>query len=75
MYMRTFGEFYNNQVENAGAIILSRTQNLTEEKQMEAAALVREKNPNAVIITTPWDDLTGQQILDAIEGTHSLAKD
>lgn len=75
MYMRTFGEFYNNQVENAGAIILSRTQNLTEEKQMEAAALVREKNPNAVIITTPWDDLTGQQILDAIEGTHSLAKE
>ena len=75
MYMRTFGEFYNNQVENAGAIILSRTQNLTEEKQMEATALVREKNPNAVIITTPWDDLTGQQILDAIEGTHSLAKE
>ena len=75
MYMRTFGEFYNNQVENAGAIILSRTQNLTEEKQMEAASLVREKNPNAVIITTPWDDLTGQQILDAIEGTHSLAKE
>lgn len=75
MYMRTFGEFYNNQVENAGAITLSRTQNLTEEKQMEAAALVREKNPNAVIITTPWDDLTGQQILDAIEGTHSLAKE
>ena len=75
MYMRTFGEFYNNQVENAGAIILSRTQNMTEEKQMEAAALVREKNPNAVIITTPWDDLTGQQILDAVEGTHSLAKE
>ncbi len=75
MYMRTFGEFYNNQVENAGAIILSRTQSMTEEKQMEAAALVREKNPNAVIITTPWDDLTGQQILDAIEGTHSLAKE
>ena len=48
---------------------------MTEEKQMEAAALVREKNPNAVIITTPWDDLTGQQILDAIEGTHSLAKE
>ena len=75
MYMRTFGEFYNNQVENAGAIILSRTQSMTEEKQMEAAALVREKNPNAVIITTPWDELTGQQILDAIEGTHSLAKE
>ena len=75
MYMRTFGEFYNNQVENAGAIILSRTQSMTEEKQMEAAALVREKNPNAVIITTPWDDLTGQQILDAVEGTHSLAKE
>ena len=75
MYMRTFGEFYNNQVENAGAIILSRTQSMTEEKQMEAAALVREKNTNAVIITTPWDELTGQQILDAIEGTHSLAKE
>ena len=75
MYMRTFGEFYNNQVENAGAIILSRTQSMTEEKQMEAAALVREKNPNAVIITTPGDELTGQQILDAIEGTHSLAKE
>ena len=75
MYMRTFGEFYNNQVENAGAIILSRTKSMTEEKQMEAAALVREKNPNAVIITTPWDELTGQQILDAIEGTHSLAKE
>ena len=75
VYMRTFGEFYNNQVENAGAIILSRTQSMTEEKQMEAAALVREKNPNAVIITTPWDELTGQQILDAIEGTHSLAKE
>ncbi len=75
MYMRTFGEFYNNQVENAGAIILSRTQSMTEEKQMEAAALVREKNPNAVIITTPWDELTGQQILDAVEGTHSLAKE
>ena len=48
---------------------------MTEEKQMEAAALVREKNPNAVIITTPWDELTGQQILYAIEGTHSLAKE
>lgn len=75
MYMRTFGEFYNDQIENAGAVILSRTQSLTEEKQMEAVALIREKNPNAVIITTPWDELTGQQILDAIEGTHSLAKE
>lgn len=75
MYMRTFGEFYNNQIENAGAVILSRTQNLDEEKQLQAAELIREKNPEAVVITTPWDDLTGQQILDAIEGTHSLAKE
>ena len=74
MYMKNFGEFYNNQVEHAGAVILSRTQKLSEEKQLQAAELIREKNPKAVIITTPWDDLTGAQILDAIEGTDSLAK-
>lgn len=74
LYMKNFGEFYNNQVEHAGAVILSRTQKLSEEKQLQAAALIREKNPKAVIITTPWDDLTGAQILDAVEGTDSLAK-
>ena len=74
LYMKNFGEFYNNQVEHAGAVILSCTQKLSEEKQLQAAALIREKNPKAVIITTPWDDLTGAQILDAVEGTDSLAK-
>ena len=74
MYMKNFGEFYNNQVEHAGAVILSRTQKLSQEKQLQAAALIREKNPQAVIITTPWDELTGAQILDAVEGTDSLAK-
>lgn len=58
MYMKNFGEFYNNQIENAGAVILSRTQKLSEEKQLQAAELIREKNPNAVVITTPWDELT-----------------
>ena len=62
MYMKNFGEFYNNQIENAGAVILSRTQKLSEEKQLQAAELIREKNPNAVVITTPWDELTGEQL-------------
>ena len=75
MYMKNFGEFYNNQIENAGAVILSRTQKLSQEKQLQAAELIREKNPKAVVITTPWDDITGEQILKAIEGTDSLAKE
>ena len=75
MYMKNFGEFYNNQIENAGAVILSRTQKLSQEKQLQAAELIREKNPEAVVITTPWDDITGGQILKAIEGTDSLAKE
>ena len=75
IYMKNFGEFYNNQIENAGAVILSRTQKLSQEKQLQAAELIREKNPKAVVITTPWDDITGGQILKAIEGTDSLAKE
>ena len=75
MYMKNFGEFYNNQIENAGVVILSRTQKLSQEKQLQAAELIREKNPKAVVITTPWDDITGGQILKAIEGTDSLAKE
>ena len=75
MYMKNFGEFYNNQIENAGAVILSRTQKLSQEKQLQAAELIREKNPKAVVLTTPWDDITGEQILKAIEGTDSLAKE
>ena len=69
MYMKNFGEFYNNQVEHAGTILLSRTQNLTQEKLEGAVALLREKNPAAVILTTPWDQLEGKTILAAIEKT------
>ena len=67
MYMKNFGEFYNNQIESAGTIILSRTQRLSQEKLEAAVALLREKNPNAAILTTPWDQLDGMTILSAIE--------
>ncbi len=69
MYMKNFGEFYNNQVESAGTIILSRTQNLTQEKLEAAVELLRGKNPKAAILTTPWDQLDGKTILSAIEKT------
>ena len=74
MYMRNFGEFYDNQIQYAGTVILSRTQKVSEEKQMKAVELIREKNPEGVIITTPWEELTGQQILNAIERSGSLAE-
>ena len=67
VYMKNFGEFYNNQIESAGTIILSRTQKLTQEKLEAAVALLREKNPTAAILTTPWDQLDGQAILAAVE--------
>ena len=67
VYMKNFGEFYNNQIEAAGAIILSRTQKLTQEKLEAAVAMLREKNPSAAILTTPWDALSGQVILSAME--------
>ena len=67
IYMKNFGEFYNNQIESAGTIILSRTQKLSQEKLEAAVALLREKNPNAAILTTPWDVLDGKTILSAIE--------
>ena len=67
VYMKNFGEFYNNQVESAGTIILSRTQKLTEEKLNAAVELLWEKNPEAAILTTPWDQLSGKTILSAIE--------
>ena len=67
VYMKNFGEFYNDQVETAGTILLSRTQKMTQEKLEKAVAMLREKNPNAVILTTPWDDLDGKTILSAIE--------
>ena len=72
MYMRNFGEFFNNQVESAGCIILSRTAGIKEEKLAECVVLLREKNPGAVIITTPWDELSGAQILDAMEKRDTL---
>ena len=67
VYMKNFGEFYNNQVETAGTIVLSRTQKLSAEKLQAAVALLREKNPTAAIITTPWDQLDGKTILAAME--------
>ncbi len=66
-YMKNFGEFYNNQVESAGTLILSRTQNLSQDRLEQMVALLREKNPKAAIITTPWDDLDGKTILAAME--------
>ncbi|MCD8051013.1 MAG: GTP-binding protein [Clostridiales bacterium] len=73
MYMKNFGEFFNDQVEHAGTVILSRTQDMSEAKLQEVIDLIRTKNPRATIVTTPWDDLTGGQILSAIAGGDSLA--
>ena len=67
MYMKNFGEFYNDQVEHAGAIILSRTQKLSQDKLEAAVAMLRERNPDAAILTTPWDELDGKTILNAME--------
>ena len=73
IYMKNFGEFYNNQIESAGTIILSRTQDVDKEKLDAAIAMIREKNPDARIITTPWDQLSGQTIHDAMVQSVSLA--
>ena len=75
MYIKNFGEFFINQVESAGTIVLSRTQNSSEEKLNEAIALLREHNPKATIITTPWDQITGQQILETYESGKSLEEE
>ena len=75
VYMKNFGEFYANQVQYAGAIILSRTQKLDAGKLEAAVALLREKNGNAPIVTTPWDQLTGRQLLSAMENGNTLAAD
>ena len=72
MYIKNFGEFFNNQVESAGTVILSRSQKMPEAKMKETADILREHNPNATIITTPWDDITGKQILDAMEKSGSV---
>ena len=70
--MKNFGEFFNNQIEHAGTIILSRTQNVSEDKLKKAIELIRTVNANAHIITTPWDDLEGTQILGAMENVTNL---
>ena len=75
IYMKNFGEFFNNQVEHASAILLSRTQKMDEAKLNTAVKLLRDKNAKATILTTPWDQLTGAQILSAMEGGHSLAQE
>ena len=75
MYMKNFGEFFINQIEHAGTIVLSRTDALSEEKIAQCVALIREHNEKATIITTPWDDLDGQLILDTIEGAKNLEKE
>ena len=72
LYMKNFGEFYNNQIENASAILLSRTQDADPAKLDKAVAMIRERNPRAPIVTTPWDQLTGAQLLDAMEQKNSL---
>ena len=73
LYMKNFGEFYNNQIETAGTIFLSRIDLTTDEKLQQAVALLRERNPRATIVTTPWQQLTGKQLLDAMEQTATLA--
>ena len=72
MYMKNFGEFHNNQIEHAKTIVLSRTDKLSEEKLALALSLIREKNSQASIITTPWEQIDGKQILGAIEESNSL---
>ena len=72
-YMRAFGEFYNDQISGAGAIVLSRTGGMDAQKLAECVKLLREVNPEALIITTPWDELRGEQILNAIQHTDTLA--
>ena len=75
VYMKNFGEFYNNQVETATAIILSRTDSIPQAKLDAAVELLREKNAVATLVTTPWDQLTGEQLLSAMEGKQTIAEE
>ena len=75
MYMKNFGEFYNDQIEHANSIILSRTDGIKPEKLEACVALLREHNQNATIITTPWDQLTGAQILETMEHKNTLEEE
>ena len=75
MYMKNFGEFYKNQIESAKTIVLSRSQKLSEEKLAEAVGMIRELNEHATIVTTPWDDIGGEQILAAMEAENKFAEE
>ena len=75
MYMKNFGEFFNDQIENAGCIVLSHTQSANDEKIAETVALLREKNPTATIVTTPWDALDGTQLLAAMERRDTIEEE
>jgi G3E family GTPase len=75
MYIKNFGEFFINQIEHAGTIILSRTGNISEEKLNKAIELIREHNDKAVIITTPWEKIEGKAILNTIEDAKDLEKE
>ena len=73
VYMKNFGEFYNNQIETASTIILSRTDSIPQSKLDTAVAMLREHNSVATIVTTPWGELTGEQLIEALEGKASVA--
>ena len=75
MYMKNFGEFFNDQVEHANSIILSRTQNVSEEKLAETLEMLKSHNQSATFITTPWDELSGKTILSAMEKKNTLAEE
>ena len=75
MYIKNFGEFFLNQIEYAGTILLSRTQKISQAKLEEEVVILRAHNPKARIITTPWEELTGAQILSAMEEDHTLAEE
>jgi len=72
MHMKNFGEFFNDQIQNAGCIILSHTDDISEHKLEECLHLIREHNASAVIVTTPWNTISGEQIFEAIEGTSTI---
>ena len=75
VYMKNFGEFYNNQIETASTIILSRTDSVPQAKLDASVALIREHNAKATVVTTPWNQLTGAQLIEAMEGQATLAKE
>ena len=74
VYMKNFGEFYNNQIETAACIILSRTDSVAQKKLDTAVEMLKEHNSHATVVTTPWDQLTGQQLKEAMEGGATIAK-